>query len=459
MKTTLCYLAGLCLMLTAVTCASAQSLPTGWGTSDIGAVGATGSAAAPTAGDLVVKGAGADIWGSADAFRFAYTQLTGDGSIVAQVAAVDAINGWTKAGIMMRETLAAGSRHVMMTASPAKGHAYQRRLAAGGTSVHLSGGTGAAPVGFKLTRAGHTFRSYRSTNGSTWTQVGSDTIAMADTIYVGVAVSSHVTGVLATASFNDVTVTAAPVAPPVTSTPPSTTMTELRLLDWNTHHGGVGSDGVYNPQRIADWIAKIDPHVATLNEVDNQSQVDAIVHDVEAKTGVNWYYSFAGVGNLVMSRLPLQNKSLCVYPDGKRYAAHLSTLVNGRPLNVWSTHLTVDSASARLAETNAMQACAAGWSEARILTGDYNMQQGSAEYNQSVVGYSDAWLVARALGSTTNFSGNCDGCTRNSRIDYVFTSLGTTFLKIKAARIFDTRDASGVTPSDHKPLLVTFTVS
>ena len=73
-------------------------------------------------------------------------------------------------------------------------------------------------------------------------------------------------------------------------------------------------------------------------------------------------------------------------------------------------------------------------------------------------GYTDAWLVAKGLGTTQNYSGNCDGCTRNSRIDYVFTNQSAWYLRVTAAQIFDTRDAYGYMPSDHKPLLVTYQI-
>src|SRR6185436_19114387 len=68
---------------------AAPSLPSGWQSGDLGAVG-------------VVRGAGADIWGTADAFRLAYQTLSGDGQIVARVASVQNINAWTKAGVMIR---------------------------------------------------------------------------------------------------------------------------------------------------------------------------------------------------------------------------------------------------------------------------------------------------------------------------------------------------------------------
>lgn len=252
----------------------------------------------------------------------------------------------------------------------------------------------------------------------------------------------------------------APLAQPVPPAPvPPVTSTTLRLLHWNVHHGGVGTDGRYDPARIASWIKKFNPDVASLNEVDNQRQVDAIVTSLRTQTGVTWYTSFGGAGNLMISRLPLTSKSVCTYNASyPRVAGHVSTTVNGRAINIWSTHLAVDSAGTRLSEVKAMQACALKASEERIIAGDYNMQYGSTEYKAAVEGYTDAWLAAKALGATANYSGNCDGCTRNSRIDYVFTSKGATNLVLKSAEVMDTRDAYGKMPSDHKPMMVVYSV-
>jgi endonuclease/exonuclease/phosphatase family metal-dependent hydrolase len=278
---------------------------------------------------------------------------------------------------------------------------------------------------------------------------------MSSTIYVGVAVSSHVYGVLATATFASTSVVAA-------TTGGGSTGSSLRVLHWNTQHGGVGTDGVYNPTRLADWIAQMNPDVASLNEVDSTTSMNAIVTALQAKTGVTWYTSFSGLGNVVISRLPIVAKSTCLYGvrsagDGA-YAAHASIVVNGRSINLWSTHLNVNSATARLSEVGAMHACAVNWSEARIIAGDHNMQYGTPEYLAAATGYGDAWLSAKAKGTAINYSGNCDGCTRNSRIDYIFTSNGATNLVLKSVQIFDTRDANGVMASDHKPMLAVYDV-
>jgi endonuclease/exonuclease/phosphatase family metal-dependent hydrolase len=72
--------------------------------------------------------------------------------------------------------------------------------------------------------------------------------------------------------------------------------------------------------------------------------------------------------------------------------------------------------------------------------------------------YSDAWKAAKAAGRASSYVANCDGCTHDYRIDYVFTSRTATFLTVQSAEVVDTRDADGVRPSDHRPLLVTYSV-
>ena len=184
------------------------ALPTGWSFADIGAVGAAGSAS-ESGGTFTVKGAGADVWGTADALGLASTTLTGDGTIVARVVSVENVNAWTKAGVMMRDTTASGSAHAFMISTPTttKGLAFQRRVTTGGASTNTAGPVAAPPYWVRLTRSGNTITAATSANGTTWTTVASDTFTMGTTIRVGLAVSSHVAGTPATAVFDNVTIT------------------------------------------------------------------------------------------------------------------------------------------------------------------------------------------------------------------------------------------------------------
>src|SRR6185295_11863680 len=131
-------------------------------------------------------------------------QLTGDGSITARVASVTNQDAWTKAGVMMRETLTPGSKHATMFVSSARGLAFQYRNKTNGTSASVAGPAAGAPYWVRVTRSGTTFTSYISTNGSNWTQVGSFSMNVTATIYVGLAVTSHADGAIATGTFSNV---------------------------------------------------------------------------------------------------------------------------------------------------------------------------------------------------------------------------------------------------------------
>jgi endonuclease/exonuclease/phosphatase family metal-dependent hydrolase len=459
-------------VLAMATAGFAQTLPAGWATKDVGAVGATGSATSVN-NIFTVAGSGADVWGTADEFRFVYKTFTGDGSIVTQVDALDDVNSWVKAGVMMRETLSAGSRHAFMLVSAGKGLAFQRRTSTGGSSDHTAGGSGDTPYYVKLTRSGNTFTAYKSVDASSWTKIASQSISMASTIYVGLAVSSHVDGVLSNATFDKTTVT--PVATiaepsPAPAPAPTTTTTKIRVLHWNLHHGNDPNNKWAFPRQL-DTISNAKPDVISLNEVEkfnssygNIDQAAEIAKHMTAKTGKPWYQYMVvadgeskGIGNAVISRFPLSGSSVSQL-SGSRNAVHASFTVNGRTVNLWSTHLAVESGSYRVAEVSVLLPCMAGYSEQRMVSGDFNAGTSASEVEMMTASYIDGWAKAKSLGVTTNYAGNCDGCTRNSRIDYLFLSKSASNLVLKAAEIIDTRDAGGVMASDHKPMVVTLEV-
>ena len=192
--------------ITVDTAPAPPGLPSGWSRADVGAVTIAGDSFA-TSGTFSVKGSGADVWGTADAFHFAYTSMTGDGTIIARVATIQqGINAWVKAGVMVRESLAAGSPHAFMLGSASKGMAFQRRLAGNDISFSTGGSLSTAPRWVKLQRNGNSFSAYESADGTNWTLVGTDTIPMGTTVLVGLAVTSHNTGAAATCTFDNVSI-------------------------------------------------------------------------------------------------------------------------------------------------------------------------------------------------------------------------------------------------------------
>ena len=182
------------------------ALPTGWDHKDVGAVTIPGNATYSN-GTYQIQASGADIWGTADAFHYAYRQITGDGSIVAHVDTVTAANAWSKAGVMIRASLDPGSAHANVLASAGKGTALQYRATTGAESVNIAGPSVSPPTWIRLDRSGNTLTAYQSSNGTSWVKVGSVSITMPSTVYVGLAVTSHNTGATTTAAVDQVTVT------------------------------------------------------------------------------------------------------------------------------------------------------------------------------------------------------------------------------------------------------------
>jgi regulation of enolase protein 1 (concanavalin A-like superfamily) len=162
-----------------------------WVGTDVGSPRLSGGTTEAAGGSVTVEGSGADIWGVADAFHFAHRRLDGDGEIVARVAGVPHTHHWAKAGVMIRESLAASSRHAYVLVSAGRGVAFQRRVATGGSSTHSTGGSGTAPYWVKLVRKGDHFTAFASADGGTWRQVAAETIVMTRSVYIGLAVTSH----------------------------------------------------------------------------------------------------------------------------------------------------------------------------------------------------------------------------------------------------------------------------
>jgi fibronectin type 3 domain-containing protein len=192
-----------------------STTPSNWTSQDIGAVAAAGSFTQGS--NLVVVGSGADIYGTADEFRYAFKQLAGDGTIVAKVVSLTGgTNAAAKVGLMMRKDLTAGSIHAFVTRTRGTGvMKFHRRTAAAGTTANTDGTASADNRWLKLTRTGTNFtaqHSSNSTNGTdgTWTTpTGWSNVAitgLSGTIYVGMAVTSHEDGTLTTGTYQNVQV-------------------------------------------------------------------------------------------------------------------------------------------------------------------------------------------------------------------------------------------------------------
>ena len=205
------YLISFVLVLGLVGIASAQ-LPQGWHSQDIGT---TDGSASEIGGTWTVSGDGADIWNSADAFHYAYVPLSGDGQLVVRIVDNgEGTHNWAKGGIMIRETLEPGSKFaaVYMT-TPANGVRFQKRAQSdSGASSDSSVATDeqkttVEPVWLKLERHGNEFNAYYTTDLESvpWVPMvwNPQTVEMSNTVYIGLAVTSHQSGEVRTFTFDN----------------------------------------------------------------------------------------------------------------------------------------------------------------------------------------------------------------------------------------------------------------
>lgn len=175
---------------------------------DIGTVGLAGSSSY-TSGTYTLSGAGTGLGGTADGCYFLHEPITGDCTITARVNSISTeTNAWRGAGVMIRETTAAGSIDAINYVSAGHGIILQTRSTTGGTSSNKSTVSLTAPYWVRLVRSGNTFSAYYSPNGSTWTALGTpQTIAMASDTQVGLVISSWKTTALVTSPVSNLSIT------------------------------------------------------------------------------------------------------------------------------------------------------------------------------------------------------------------------------------------------------------
>jgi len=176
-----------------------------------------------------MTGAGADIYELSDEFHYAYKQLSGEGSITAKVESLTEINAWSKAGVMIRETLDADSAQVLVSVTPQNGVEFMYRLAGDTTTAWAEAGLN-APHWLRIRRVQNDFFAEHSTDNVTWVDVQGDNpssanIPMSVNTYIGLHLCSHEEFQTAEAVFSNVRIIG-----DVTPTGPFTQSQDIGIL-------------------------------------------------------------------------------------------------------------------------------------------------------------------------------------------------------------------------------------
>ncbi len=180
-------------------------------------------------GSYTIQCEGSDIWNNADGFNFAYQQVSGDFDVVVRVKDAAHTSDWSKAGLMVRETLDAASRNWNIVCDPDSSDGIAapdgsgtganeiecncRNTTAGASTSWQVVSNGMAPAypnaWVRLQRTGASLAAYYSTDGANWVQHGwddpttvGDMAALPATVYIGICQTAHNNDPTPTPPFN-----------------------------------------------------------------------------------------------------------------------------------------------------------------------------------------------------------------------------------------------------------------
>ncbi|MBW1649000.1 MAG: hypothetical protein JRJ72_13030, partial [Deltaproteobacteria bacterium] len=184
-----------------------------------------------------ITGGGNDIWGQADGLYFVFDEFSSAEplDITAQVGLsgfVGGSNGWRKAGVMLRNSLDAGSRNsiTLIAVNDNNGINAQMRPSDNVASLGSNQGTGTrvnhdTPAFLRLEYLGDgvTFNNYYKSNvADPWTLLGTNVLddPLSGAVFMGLAVTAHNVNQLTTVEFGNVQVIGTP----------------LHTLTWDENH-------------------------------------------------------------------------------------------------------------------------------------------------------------------------------------------------------------------------------
>lgn len=389
-----------------------------WTGLDIGYSSPAGSNTFET-GVFTINAAGNDIWGTSDQFRFIYMPITGNGELIARVSSVENTNGWAKAGVMVRESLDANSRHVMTTVTPSSGVAFQRRTSTGGSSDHTYN-SGSAPYWVKIVRTGNVITGFKSTSGAdgTWNSAG-DAITLSglpDTAYFGLCLTSHNSSTLCTATIDNVQLNGQAVeeedeetpAPQLIVkyefnevTPPTPVLLHRWALDESTGpatSGDVYGTGASAGTKFSLSSAEVDAYSSSQGDYPASRSYDATATVNSTVSGKFDFGSSGKVWGNILCGAGGNPNSVLYYPGWSNFSAHVTGTNTAQTTNVdLPASLTLPTL------TNPSTSITTSSWQTHYISGNYNIGNLSISGSMSLIPQGDVVIICNSF----SMSGGC----------------------------------------------------
>jgi len=248
----------------------------------------------------------------------------------------------------------------------------------------------------------------------------------------------------------------------MTTTSPDTAFRRLRILTYNIHSCR-GTDGRSDPARIAETIARCEPDIIALQEVDvgrkrtggvDQAQMVAAHLKLASYFHPALHLETEQYGDAILTGLPTKVIHAAPLPSigEPRGAIWVAVDLGGATLNVFNTHLGLRRRE-RIRQVTSLVGPEwlgnAGCRDApTILLGDFNAVPSSMPYKMLARHGQDA-LAHAGVRVRPTFPSRLPLL----RLDHIFVSGG-----VKAVHAEVVADRKTRTASDHLPLLATVDV-
>lgn len=181
-----------------------QGFLDGWDQADLGGAMPGGLQKLPDGG-FELYGAGADVWGASDEARFLHRTIEGDFQLEVTIDGVEDVESYTKAGLMVRGSLAKDAPMAILTTFPNGKVQGAHRDAASADAQGSSEFPGKLPLRMRLVRQGGELRmSYRNGDGD-WKSLPSLADRLPRRVLAGVLASSHDPEGLVKVTYRDLT--------------------------------------------------------------------------------------------------------------------------------------------------------------------------------------------------------------------------------------------------------------
>lgn len=163
----------------------------GWKATDIGGA-LKGGLKNNADGSFALFGGGSDIWGGRDEFRFLHQTLDGDGSIEVTINAVEAVDGYTKAGVMLRAGLGDNDPFLLVSIFPSGEAQVAKREAKGGEAGGAETRQLTLPgLRLKIERRAGQLTVFTAKPGEKWEQLSTMKDFLPSRVQAGAVALSH----------------------------------------------------------------------------------------------------------------------------------------------------------------------------------------------------------------------------------------------------------------------------